>query len=454
MEKTNEGICEMAYQYVPSQTQSKKIDKASVGLMLSHMIYAIVSTFSTSFLVSFIVNVNAEKPLSSSITTIAIFYIVQFFAFALAYFLTSFIVDKTGRIWIYRIGILFFGSFILMLIFVGEELAKYIALAGILYGMSEGIFFASYNVLKGEMVPRRSMSAYATWCLILDKIAKTVFPVVLGFLIDTSTFFKTAIVVLVLVAIQFGVTFLVKSQRPDKSSFDFFKFLKTLKKNDDQTRRLKRIYGCSLLYGFKTIFATVFSIVTIYTFKTNINLGIFTAISSLVSILALYVFKRFTKEGNRTAMYMASSIVFLISSIVLVLFMNKWTYVIYNLVDAVCLNLFSNGFDIERNTIIKKIGRYDDIAEHNCLVEILFSISRAVVYCFMLVLGLTLDMLGLKICIVVSAVMIPVMCIFLDRIEKVECQYSLENITNASCGENETEIKTEMVENDQKNQEN
>lgn len=444
----------MAYQYVPSQTQSTKIDKASVGLMLSHMIYSIVSIFASSFLISYIVSVNAENPLSNSITTIAIFYIVQFSTFGLTYFLTSFIVDKTGRIWIYRTGILFFGAFILMLVFIGEKLSQYIALAGILYGLSEGIFFASYNVLKGEMVPRRSMSSFATWCLVLDKVAKTIFPILLGFLIDSSSFFKTAIVVLVLVAIQFGVTFLIKSQRPDHSSFDFFKFLKSLKSDTEDKKRLKRVYRGSLIYGFKTIFTTLFSIVTIYTFKTNVNLGIFTSISSIVSILTLFIFRKFTKEGKRTWMYLVSGILFLISSIILVLYMDKWTYVIYNLIDAVCLNLFANGFDIERNLVIKKTGHYDDIAEHNCLVELLFTISRIMVYCLMLVLGLTLDLLGLKICIVVCASIVPLICLIVDRLEKAESHYSLENIENVSNCEDETKNESEKQETGAKTQEN
>ncbi len=435
----------MAYTYTPSQTASNKVDKASIGLQISHMLYTIVTIFASTFLISDIVSVNAENPLSQSITTIAIYYITQFIVFCVSYFLMSFIVDKTGRVWIYRLGILLYGAFIIMVIFVGKELSKFIVLAGALYGLSEGVFHSAYNVLKCEMVPRRSMRSYSTWSFVFDKLTKTVFPILLGVLIDSSTFSKTAIFVLVLIAVQFGVTFMIKSQRPDQSSFDFFKYLKSLKNNTQDMKRIKSVYKVSWFYGFKTIFATLFSIVTIYTFKTNVKLGIFTSISSVVSIVTLLLFKRFTKEGKRTSIYLISSILFVISTIILVIFMNTWTYVIYNLVDAVCLNIFANGFDIERNLVIKKVGHYNDIAEHNCVVEILFTISRLIAYSIMLVLGLTLDLLGLKICIVVCALLMPVMCMLTDKIEKVECQYSLENIENNSCSCDETEKTTEEI---------
>ena len=81
----------MAYQYSPSAVSDKKVDKASIGLQISHMLFVIVSIFASTFLISYIVSVNAENPLSTSIVSIAIYYISQFFVFGLSYFLMSFV---------------------------------------------------------------------------------------------------------------------------------------------------------------------------------------------------------------------------------------------------------------------------------------------------------------------------------------------------------------------------
>lgn len=430
----------MAYQYSPSTEGLKKVDKASIGLQISHMLFVIVSIFASTFLISYIVSVNAENPLSKSIVSIAIYFITQFAVFGISYFAMSYVVDRTSRVWIYRLGILLYGLFIVMVIFVGKELSKYVVLAGALYGLSEGVFHAAYNVLKGEMVPRRTMSHYSTLCLVLDKVVRVVFPILMGFLIDSSTFYITAIYVLVIIVIQLGVTFLIKSKRPENSSFDFFAYLKSLKRKNEDMVRIKRVYNVSWLYGFKTIFSTLFSIITIYTFKTNFKLGIFTSISAIVSIVSLILFKRFTKEGSRTPLYLSLSILLVLSIVGFTLFMNKWTYIVYTIFDAICLNILANGIDIERNLVIKKTGHYSDIAEHNCIIELQFTISRIVTYSLMLILGLTLDLLGIKICLVICAAMMPVMAIMLSKMEKEECKYSLENVLPA-----ETELKQESV---------
>lgn len=421
----------MAYQYSPSAVSEKKVDRASVGLQISHMLYVIVSIFASTFLISYIVSVNAENPLSTSIVSIAIYYISQFVVFGISYFLMSFIVDKTSRVWIYRFGILLFGAFIVMVIFVGKELSKYIVLAGALYGLSEGVFYSAYNVLKGEMVPRRNMSRYSTLCLILDRVVRVVFPILMGFLIDNSTFSIVAIYVLVLVAIQLCITFMIKSQRPENSSFDFFAYLKSLKSKNQDMVRIKRIYHVSWLYGFKTIFNTLFSIITIYTFKTNFKLGFFTSICAVVSIAGLLLFKKFTKEGSRAPIYFSLSMLLFFSIVGFTLFMNKWTYLVYALISAVSLNILANGVDIQRNLIVKKTGHYSDIAEHNCVVELIFTISRIVSYSLMLVLGLTLDLLGIKICLIICSSVMPIMAIMLSKMEKIECKFSLENPTEA-----------------------
>lgn len=418
----------MAYQYTPSTGEVKKYDKASIGLYISHMLYVIITIFASTFLISYIISINAENALSNSIVTISIYYITNFIVFGLTYFLMSYVVDKTSRVWIYRLGILLFGGFIVLVVFVGEELAKYIVLAGSIYGIAEGVYFSAYNVLKGEMVPRKNMSTFSTLCIILEKVLKVVFPVLLGFMIDASSFVMTAVFVLIIVVAQLGVTFLIKAQRPDNSSFEFFKYLKSLKGSGDDIARIKRVYNVSWFYGFKTIFATLFSIVTIYTFKTNLKLGIFTSLSSVIAIISLVFFKYFTKEGKRTALYMSIGVLLLCSTITLSLFMNKWTYVLFNFCQAVCLTILGNGVDIERNLIIKKTGHYSDIAEHNCVVELILTISRIFSYLLMLVLGLTLDLLGLKICMVISAIAIPAMCIFTTKMEKVECEYSLDPV--------------------------
>ena len=68
----------------------------------------------------------------------------------------------------------------------------------------------------------------------------------------------------------------------------------------------------------------------------------------------------------------------------------------------------------------------------------------------MLVLGLTLDLLGIKICLVVCASVMPILAIMVSRMEKVECKFSLENPTNAQTiarkdNQNKEEVHDDVV---------
>lgn len=437
----------MAYTYTPSIANDKKVDRASVGLQICHMIYIITTLFSSTFLVSYIISVNANSPLSSSLVTIAIFYVSEYVVFGLCYFLISYVVDRTSRIWVYRASILFNGAFITLLIFLGKEIASYIILAGAMLGITESLYYASFNVLKGEMVPRRKMTSFSVLCLTLDKTVRVIFPIIMGLIIDLSNFFVVAFCALALVAIQFGFTFMIKAQKPEGSSFKLRDYIKRLKANTDDAKRIKRFYPICILYSSKTVFATLFTIITVYTFKTNLKLGLFTSLSSLVAVLSLFIFKRFTKEGKRFWFYFIPSLVLLASTILLVFDLQNWTYVIFSLVQAFSITIVAGGVDIERNTIVKKTGHYDDIAEHNCITEITLAVSRVAIYSLMLVLGLTLDMTGLKIMMIVAGVMIPVWAILLDRMERVECNYSMEDVCKCNKTEEKVGIQSEVAEN-------
>ena len=216
----------MGYTYLPSQeSNSNKFDVSTLGLQICYVLKSITNIFASTFLVSFIVHINETEPLSASLSSISLYYIAFYLTFSIIYFLCSFIVDKTNRVWMYRLGILIKGIFIVSVVFIGKELSKFVLLAGFIGGFANGVFYSAFNVLKGEMVPRRQMSKFSAVNAVLNKVVNIVFPIVLGALIDFSSYTYVAIGVLILTIIELSVTFMIKSKKPEGSSFDFFKFI-------------------------------------------------------------------------------------------------------------------------------------------------------------------------------------------------------------------------------------
>ena len=419
----------MAYTYTPSNITAKQKMNLSVwSLQITSLINSIVELFTSSFLVSFIMQVNVDEPISATLVSIALYYISLYAVMFIAYTLLGYLVDRSNRIGYYRAGILFKGAFIVVIIFLGRDLAQNTILAGAFIGLSEAFYYSSYNVLKGEIIPRTHADKYITVSNILKKVISIVFPILIGYLIDVSTYTTVAIYVLVIVAIQFIFSCLIKSQRPENSVFELFKYLKALRQKTEDTQRIKRFYPAVAGYACTTLISSCITLLTIYTFRTNLNLGLFTALFSFITIICLVLYKRYTKPGHRKGLLIFLSILPVLSSVLVAIYISKWTYIIYNLVMTVCQCLLAYTLDIYRTILLKKTNHYEFIAEHQTVTEGIFQIVRIITYCLMLVLGITLELTGLKILIAIVSLCYPIMAISLIKTEDVEKNYSIETV--------------------------
>ncbi len=415
----------MAYTYSPSNISAKqRMNMSTWALQLAHIIEGLTCIFASTFMVSFIISINADAPLSVSVNQIAQYYIAFYLFLGLGSFLMSYLVDRSNRVWYYRLGVFLVGGFIVLIIFLGKDIAKMAFLAGSLYGIALGIYYASYNVMKIEMVPRAHADKFIVVYQVLNKSCNMIFPILLGLLIDNSTFVTVSFYVLAFVAIQLILTIFIKSKRPENSSFEPIKYIKTLVKDKSyDIKRIKNFYPVIFSYGLTTIGSTIVSLLTVYTFKTNLNLGLFTALFSFTSFMALLLFKRFTKEGHRKVLYIIFSIISILASVIVAIIIEKWSYLIFNgCISLVhCITAYTS--DYQRTVILKKTGQYDNIAEHQVLTEIVINLARVITFVILLVLSLTLDMLGLKIAIIALSICYPLLFIFTERMEKVEKDY-------------------------------
>ena len=417
----------MAYTYSPSKSSGKeKMNLSTWSMQITSSINNIIGLFASTFLVSFITQTNIDKPLGKTLVAIGLFYFALYFVMAITYFCMGYLVDKTNRVWFYRLGILIKGAFIVLIIFLGEDLAQMSALAGAVYGIAEGSYYSSYNVMKCEIIPRRQADSFIALNTLFNKLINVVFPILIGFLIDVSTFMSVAIYVLIIVAIQLLFSFFIKSQRPENSSFKFFKYLKDLKINEENSKRIKRFYPAAFVYGATSICTSLASLLAIYTFKTNLNLGLFTAGFSVISVIFLLMFKRRSKEGHRKLLYIILGVIPFLGSLCVTINVAKWSYIAFYLTETVALTVFAYALDVQRTIILKKTNHYDDIAEHQTLTEGLFCFARCIAFTLMVVLGVLLDVFGLRLLMIVVGTIFPLLSYFLHKMEKVEMNYPLE----------------------------
>lgn len=319
----------------------------------------------------------------------------------MTYWFFSYLTDITNRVWIYRLAQLIRLVFIITIIFYGRQLAQLLPVAGLLYGLSESSYYASYNVMKQEMVSRKIMSKFSILITIASKIMDIIVPVTLGALIHVSTYEQTSIYVAAVLGIIILLSFGIRAKKPEGSNFGLKNYFKKLKANPKSNKKINHIYKTSFMYGFTTITTHLLSICIMLQFGSSLSLGSIKSIIGVISIAGLILMTRFTKPAKRDWLYITVMLLPLVSSILFVITSSYTTVIIFNLLMAISNIVFSAIFDIYRNGTLKEAGLYSEIAEHQTVIESLLCVSRVISFTLLILIGLLKNLVVFEIMLVI-----------------------------------------------------
>lgn len=381
----------------------KKFSGTNISLLSTHTINLIESVFVSTFLVSFIYSISENYLLN-----IGLFYLFTYLVMGVIYYLLSMIIDRTNRVIIYRFALIVRGAFLLCVVLTGKNLAQYVILAGCLLGVSEGFYWTSYNLMKNELVPNSLMKKYASLQLTFNKIVNIVVPITLGKIIDADSFSTSAIIILCVVAVQFVISFFIKSKRPENSSFNMREFFSDVKGLGEHRRLITLTLVAAFTYGIFSVISPLNTILFMINFNSNFSLGLFTSLFSVTSVLFLLLLSKFSKAGKRKKFYFSASIISLIAAILVSIFTVKEMVLVYMFCYTVGEIVHTYYFDVFRNIILKKFGLYHDIAEFQCCIECTLELARVVAFGTMVVVGLIGASVGLQSLLVCTKVLLCV----------------------------------------------
>ena len=394
----------------------KHSDKSSKRFLLGcHIFKKITGLFVSTFLIGHIYSFSGD--IFDYIRDVAVFNICVYLSMMLFYMLFSIFVDKTNRIIFYRISIVVTTILVIIIISFGKELAQLLILAGSLHGLSEALYYSSYNVIKEEMVGKSSIGKYVTLTTIFMEAVNTICPILLGLLIDVTTYSETAIVVGVLCAIQFGLSYGIKCQRPKDSHYSLKEYKQQLKVSP-VAKELNFLYITCLVYGVTSLTSMLINVYVMLNFGSNFSLGAITAVYSLVAVFSLLLFKKFTTAHNRKPVFISCTTLIILAGIIFVCIPCKATVIMLNIVIAMTATLHSDLLETYRFSILKKAGLYDQIAEHQTVVENRFNISRTLSFILLLLVSFCKSDLLLSIFIVTVLTILSSVQILLLFFEK------------------------------------
>ena len=401
-----------------------KLPKQQKALLSVHMLRGVLELFTSTFLVSYILAQNPDSIIGKGLINIGLFYVSWNAVYGLLDFAASFLIDKSNRATILRFGIIFILLLMVALVFWGEKISHWIVLAGALCGMSDAFYYSSYLIMKNELSFKGSFKKYNVSSTVGVNLVKVIVPIIMGYIIDISTFSTIAIYVIAVAVAQFGLTYLIKSTKPKDSKFEIKSFINYLKTDKFAWNKIKFTYLNSILAGIKTTYKTIVIVLTIYIFKTNLSLGIFTSIFSLATMVALIAYRKAdpNPKVNKFAIYMTVGVLPVLALIAMLIITNNITLVIMNFTLTIA-NYFSDYLgSVERDTIIKNLNKYTYVAEHQFVTEIVQIFGRIVTYSLFIVVGLFANFTALKIflCVVIATNPLKFLVMYKQRLIRKE----------------------------------
>lgn len=362
----------------------EKFNIQMIAIIICSVINTIIGVFSGTFLVANLYSTNSDP-----IFTISTYYLCDFLALLTFYFILAHFGENVKvREWIYRIGIIIKGVFVLLIVIMKSEFQTYIYLFAVISGMGDAFYWSSYSLMRYSVVRRKMINKFTLAEQLTGKCASILVPIILGSLIDIQSFVKIAFPVLIFSFIQVIFSFFVKSNQVKKSSFNITKFWKKLYL-DKNSRQFRKIYMSFLVDGTRGAMGTMITIFIMMFFdKSNSSLGIISSLISVCSMILLLVYtsNKAIKESGYTYLYMC--IFPLIACLTMIFYPSKITLIIYNIAFTTTSDIMTYGLDTARISILKLKNYHSETLEHNVTAEIHLDFGRFFSYGFMLFIGI------------------------------------------------------------------
>lgn len=368
----------------------KIFDRSQGSLLAVHLIKVVMDLFISTFLVSYILSQTPENILGKGLFNIGLFYLSWYFVYGVFEFICSHFVDKGNRVLFLRIAIIINMLLIIALVFWGEQISHWIVPAGAMCGLVDAFYYSSYLIMRADLAGGNAVKRYNMLSTVLTNVIKVVVPIILGYVIEASTLSSIAIYIVGISVIQFIISLPIKLDKNHRSSFEFKKFLNFLKTDKQAADKLKWTYLSSVPSGFKTSYNVLVVVLTVYLFKKDSLLGVYTSIFSLLTMLSLIFYKLAdnSKKINKFLIYLLIGFLPVISSIAVAIITSEISLVILNLLLTVSTYFSEYLGNLERDAVIKNINRDEFISEHQALNEVIQCVGRVIAFGTFMLVGL------------------------------------------------------------------
>ena len=299
-----------------------KLSKNAILLLLCLLINVITSTFIYTYLLAFILDVS-----NNGIINVALFYLVVHLTMIVLSWIIAPMLKRFNKTSILRAGIVFKFLFVIMVVYLGADIAKHIYIVAICNGFSESMFWGASNPLQTIVNEKTSLTTYVSYFKTYGIIIGLTIPIIMGYYIDKIGLSVISIVMIFIVTTQLILS-LFLNEKTDKNNTKT-QYKEFVKEATTSFPQIKHIYKNQFIYGFYSNLSMIVLYYTFITFGSNVSLGIFSTISSILSIVVISIYNLKKEIWSKYIFSILCSIAVSASIITLAFYLNKITLILF-----------------------------------------------------------------------------------------------------------------------------
>lgn len=393
-----------------------KLKKETISLIICEIVMTISMMFLDTFLVAYFFQLTNQN-----VTIISIYYIIAYAIVGIIFWLGGDIIKTKNKTKVFQYGIIINCIYILIIGILGEKCKEFYIILGVLYGLSQGIYWLAAHALRCDLVPFEDTKRYITIQSIISNIVKIVFPIIIGTSIELISFKQVAIIICILTIIQIYTSTKLKQINTKTEGFNLLHYIKRLKKLGKTAEGVLKSYKLAFYEGINSsLLSTLITIIILMAFHTSFNLGALTTIFSIIAIISNMVYQRYYKKKNAKIYIILCTFLPILSVLALLIEINKGTVIFYNIINAIFITILSNIKSTSRYKCLNLDELENNKVEHQSMFELSMAVGRVLAYSMLLVVGLLNKIIYFKILLFISTLALIPGSVYLYGMSKKE----------------------------------
>ena len=383
-------------------------------VMIIYACMKIISVFLGPFLVAYFVSVSLEN-----INSLSLFNILNYLFLCLFGMITGYVIEKKGTIFVFRIGIIMRFLCVLLIMTLGSNITAHYGILSFFYGFSSMFLNLPFNLYHTDVVQNSDRASFEFKMNVIKIFVSVFTPAFLGFLISTTNYQLTALVILIFSFIQIVASFYLK---PLPISDIVYVLLGSLKKSlkNKQEREMLYIEFLNGLIFSDGVLGTIITILIMISFKSEFHLGIISSYISFISLIFLFMYSKYYKGRNDKKVILCSGVIIFFSMILFALNITNFMVIFYNVI----YGIFGTGiltfiYGIRLFNLEKKKISNNEKTEYWSIREIVLNLGRVLGYYLLFIVSI-FGLAYLKYFLLFLSFTVLIFCYLLAKIDKNE----------------------------------